>query len=193
MAGLGGALRTAAGNVLVETGQVLQRIGLRGASHIVVMPELFQSMGRKLPEPEQGAEIDPSTTLVGTVHVQARSRFAENVVMRGEENDIHLGIGSSFGKNTVVTASTNRTLNGLPSTVEVGFYAEVGADCVLESCLVGNHAKIGDGCVLSAGSFVENNAVLDAGTVVPPLHRIPAHQHWGGNPAKYLGPAAAAH
>eukprot|EP00512_Aurantiochytrium_limacinum_P002707 CAMPEP_0171501264 /NCGR_PEP_ID=MMETSP0958-20121227/9459_1 /TAXON_ID=87120 /ORGANISM="Aurantiochytrium limacinum, Strain ATCCMYA-1381" /LENGTH=190 /DNA_ID=CAMNT_0012036055 /DNA_START=74 /DNA_END=646 /DNA_ORIENTATION=- len=176
------------GAALVETGQALQRAGLRASDHVVVPHAPYRFVGAKPPAVLQGAEVDPSASLIGSmVRIGARAKIAKDVVVLGEEQAVNVGCAVSVGAGSVLLASSRRAAaSGLPASVEIGVDAIIGERCVLESCLVGDEAVIGDDCVVSAGSYVEARAHLLPGTVVPALSRIPSGQVWGGNPAAFV-------
>jgi carbonic anhydrase/acetyltransferase-like protein (isoleucine patch superfamily) len=173
-----------AGMALFETGQALQRTGLRAQGMRVVPPFPFHFVGKKSPFIVTGSDIHPSAVVTGDATVYAWARVGRGSVLRAESNEINVGLSAVVGNNCVITAG-NKSVNGLPATVEIGMEAKIGDNCVLESCIVGNRAVVGEGCVVSEGSIVENDSVLEPGSVVPPLHRIPAHQVWGGVPARF--------
>ena len=62
----------------------------------------------------------------------------------------------------------------------------MGPSAILTSCTVGNHATIGEGAIIEAGSEVGNNAIVAPGSVVVRNTVVPAGQFWAGNPAKYV-------
>ncbi|GBG30835.1 Gamma carbonic anhydrase 3, mitochondrial [Hondaea fermentalgiana] len=182
----------AVGGVLVESGQALQRAGLRAADHVVVPHQPFNWVGVAPPALGPGVSVAPSASLLGKeVMIGARSEIGENVVIHGEDQTVVLGIAVKVGSDSVITSMTKRSLTGLPTSTEIGSDVVIGERCVLESCLVGSGAKIGDDCVVSAGSYVEGGAELLPGTVVPSMSRIPSDQVWGGNPAAFVGDVEA--
>ena len=64
---------------------------------------------------------------------------------------------------------------------------------MLSSCIVHTGAQIGDECVVGEGSIIGYGAQLEKGTVIPPNKIVPEKTRWGGNPARYLGPAEEEH
>lgn len=62
----------------------------------------------------------------------------------------------------------------------------MGPSAVLTSCTVGNHATIGEGAIIEAGSDVGATAIVAPGSVVVRNTVIPSGQFWAGNPAKYV-------
>jgi len=62
----------------------------------------------------------------------------------------------------------------------------VGHNCVIRAATIECFCLVGMGSVLCEGSYMEQNSILGANSVLKPLQRIPAAQVWVGNPAKYL-------
>jgi FkbH-like protein len=56
---------------------------------------------------------------------------------------------------------------------------------------VGARATIGGGCVVSMGCRIGEDAVLEAGSRMPPFAEIPRAEVWGGDPARFLRRRAA--
>ena len=68
----------------------------------------------------------------------------------------------------------------------IGQYVTIGANSSISSSIVEDNVLIGARSVLEPGSYVEENAALQAGTRVEAGALIPGGQLWGGNPARYV-------
>eukprot|EP00514_Thraustochytrium_sp_LLF1b_P006077 CAMPEP_0184527254 /NCGR_PEP_ID=MMETSP0198_2-20121128/11096_1 /TAXON_ID=1112570 /ORGANISM="Thraustochytrium sp., Strain LLF1b" /LENGTH=185 /DNA_ID=CAMNT_0026918893 /DNA_START=181 /DNA_END=738 /DNA_ORIENTATION=- len=170
---------------VAETGQAMQRLGLRAAGNLVYKQDEFRWIGVQKPLVQNGGEVDASATIIGDVNTAGYTDIGENVVIRGETSMVSSGPGVEYGKNSVILAGY-KSSTGLPPKTLIGEYAKIGENCVLESCIIGNYARIGDGSIISEGSIVGFDSELQPGTVVPPNHLIPERQVWGGNPAKFV-------
>ena len=125
--------------------------------------------------------IAPNATVIGDVHIGARSSLWFNVVVRGDVNHIRIGARTNIQDGTIVHTSSlpqHPTLIG--DDVLVGHAAVIHA-CVLESgCFIGMSATVMDGAV------VESGAMVAAGALVGPGKRVPKGQLWAGMPARFM-------
>ena len=86
---------------------------------------------------------------------------------------------------------THLAFSTLPSRANrgasrIGQYVTIGANSSISSSIVEDNVLIGARSVLEPGSYVEENAALQAGTRVEAGALIPGGQLWGGNPARYV-------
>ena len=129
--------------------------------------------------------IAPSATLVGEVFLQKWSTVWNNVVLRGEINQIQIGNYASIGDNTVVQTVASLPTS-LPARVYIGNNVTIHNDCCLSSCHIEPDVVIGAKSVVLEGARLEEGSMIAPGTVVPPGRLIPAKQLWAGNPAEYV-------
>jgi carbonic anhydrase/acetyltransferase-like protein (isoleucine patch superfamily)/acyl carrier protein len=90
-----------------------------------------------------------------------------------------------------------------PDLTEVGNYAIIGAHSVISAhatsrrpdgglvyltapIKIGDRATIGGGAIVCAGCVVEEDAIIEIGSVVPQFTKVPRGEVWGGNPARFL-------
>jgi carbonic anhydrase/acetyltransferase-like protein (isoleucine patch superfamily) len=99
-------------------------------------------------------------------------------------NNVYIRIDES-----IAVASSRQKENPFAQGVVIGNNTVIGNRVVLNSCVVEDRVTIGDDCKIGEGAIVEDGAVLEKGTIVPAGKRVPTETKWGGNPAKYLGPA----
>eukprot|EP00899_Mesostigma_viride_P025471 jgi/Mesvir1/6108/Mv00819-RA.1 len=142
-------------------------------------------LGNRYPQVQVDAWVAPNAVVVGDVDIHDRSTVWYNSVLRGDLNNIRIGMWSHVMEGCVIHCAESSP-TGLPARTRVGHSSVIGAKSSLRSCSVGNECIIGQRCVIMEGAVVENGAVLEAGTVVPPGRLIPAGQVWGGNPARYV-------
>lgn len=96
-------------------------------------------------------------------------------------------------ESTVIVSTSRKANNPLSTHTWIGPNCHIGARCVLSSVKLSQGVTIGDDCIVGECSIIRQGAVLDNNTVVPAGSIVPEFTHWGGNPAKYLGPAEAGH
>jgi non-ribosomal peptide synthetase-like protein len=64
-----------------------------------------------------------------------------------------------------------------------------GQELVLGEIRIGAHARVGSRTLLNPGTVIGEGAEIEPGSVVS--GSVPAGEHWGGSPARYLGQAGA--
>lgn len=180
------AVVEASGAALHETGQSLQRLGLRTAGNHVLKPDPFVLIGPKKPLVVPGAVTHPSATILGDVTVYTHASVGENSVLRADKFPVNIGRHVKIGKGCVLSSS-NESVNGLPPSLEISEFVTIGDNTVVETSMIANHVTIGDDCVVSEGCIIHPRSVIKAGTVLPPNHVVPADTIWEGNPAKFVG------
>jgi len=178
------------GRCLRETGQALDRVGVR-AQGSEKFKELFsrhrQVMGvyEKQPEIANDAWVAPNASVIGEVSIASQSSIWYGCVLRADVNEIYVGGGSNIQDGTVVTVAKTNPL-GFPASTYIGNEVSIGSGCSLHSCTIEDQTEIGAGSIICDGAVVEKHAQVGAGSVVPAGTRIPSGQHWQGNPAKYV-------
>ena len=135
--------------------------------------------------------IAPSASVIGEVINWDESSVWYGAVVRADSNhSINIGFQSNVQDRAVVTTlSSNKELldSGFPPVCHIGHYVSVGAGSVLRSCYIDNKVIIGEKCTIMEGAIVEQDVILEPGTVVPPYARILGGKRWGGNPVQCLG------
>lgn len=133
--------------------------------------------------------IAPTASVIGDVTNWDQSSVWYKAVVRADaSHSITIGFCSSVGEGTVVGTlpATGELETGFPPDTHIGHYVTIGAGCVLKSCRVDDLVIVGDKCTILEGSMVDNNVMLEAGSVVMPYQHIPAGQKWAGNPAAFV-------
>ena len=115
--------------------------------------------------------IAPNATLIGAVTVENNASIWFNVVIRGDNDLIHIGEGSNIQDGSVLHVDP-----GFPLTV--GRQVTVGHKVILHGCSVGdgsligmnavilNGAQIGRGCLIGANTLVKENMIVPDGSMV---------------------------
>lgn len=119
------------------------------------------------PDIDPAAWVAPGCAVIGSVRLAPGASVWYGSVLRGDTEQITIGVGSNVQDGSVVHADP-----GFPTTVGAG--VSVGHRAILHGCTVEDGALIGMGAVvlngarIGAGSLVAAGAVVLAGTVVPP-------------------------
>ncbi len=123
-------------------------------------------------------QIDPSVfvadnaTLVGDVHVGARSSVWFGAVIRGDVFHIRIGSETSIQDNTVIHVTHDRFATVVGNQVTVGHSVTLHGCTIGDQCIIGmgstilDQVEVGERCIVGAG------ALLTPGTKVPPGHLV---------------------
>lgn len=113
------------------------------------------------------ARLAANATLVGCATMEAASSIWYGVVLRGDENSIHVGAGSNIQDNAVLYYDTDcPTVIGRDVTVG---YGVISHSCTVEdTCPIGMGTILLNGCTIGAGSPVAAGALVTQGAVIPP-------------------------
>jgi carbonic anhydrase/acetyltransferase-like protein (isoleucine patch superfamily) len=115
--------------------------------------------------------IAPNATLIGAVTVEENASIWFNVIIRADNDQIHIGNGSNIQDGSVLHVDP-----GFP--LIVGRLVTVGHKVILHGCTIGdgsligmnavvlNGARIGRGCLIGANALVTENMVIPDGSVV---------------------------
>ncbi len=115
--------------------------------------------------------IASNATLIGAVTVEENVSIWFNVVIRADNDQIHIRAGSNIQDGSVLHVDPGFPLN-------VGRQVTVGHKVILHGCTIGdgsligmnavvlNGARIGRGCLIGANALVTENMVIPDGSMV---------------------------
>lgn len=132
------------------------------------------------PRINESAFIAPSASIIGDVEIGADSNIWYNCVLRGDVNDIKIGVRTNIQDGTVIHVTTDF------SGTFVGNDVTVGHSAVLHACTVEDFGFVGMKSCVMDGAIVESFGMLAAGSLLTPKKRVPKGQIWSGSPAKYM-------
>lgn len=124
------------------------------------------------PQIDPSVYIAPGATLIGDVHIGARSSVWFGAVIRGDVFHIRIGEETSIQDNTVVHVTHDRFATIVGNRVTVGHAVNLHGCTIGDLCIVGmgstvlDQVEVGDRCIIGAG------ALLTPGTKVPPGHLV---------------------
>jgi carbonic anhydrase/acetyltransferase-like protein (isoleucine patch superfamily) len=131
-----------------------------------------------LPKIPASCYVDPSAQILGDVVLGERASVWMNAVLRGDVNSIRVGNCSNVQDCAVLHGQRNLYPVIVGDWVTIGHNATVHGCVVEDMCVIGmgatvlNNARIGEGCIIAAGSVVPEQTV------------VPARTLWAGVPAK---------
>ncbi|HEV2323206.1 MAG TPA: gamma carbonic anhydrase family protein [Terracidiphilus sp.] len=132
----------------------------------------------KLPQIPSSCYIDPSAQILGDVVLGERSSVWMNAVLRGDVNSIRVGSCSNVQDCSVLHGQRNLYPVVVGDWVTIGHNATVHGCIVEDTVVIGmgarvlNDSRIGEGCIIAAGSVVPEHTVVPPGTL------------WAGVPAR---------
>jgi carbonic anhydrase/acetyltransferase-like protein (isoleucine patch superfamily) len=139
---------------------------------------MIRSYQGRRPQFPASCYIDVSAQLIGDVTLGEQSSVWMNAVLRGDVNSIRVGSCSNVQDCAVLHGQRNLYPVIVGDWVTIGHNATVHGCTVEDMVVIGmgatvlNNARIGEGCIIAAGSVVPEH------TVVPP------RTLWAGVPAK---------
>ena len=157
-------LSVLAGKALRETGQALDRMGMRGQDNWVFLEKIcrhrsIMNLFDQRPVIHDNVFVAPNASVIGNVNVNDSANIWYGAVVRGDQSPIHIGGFTSIGdRSTVLSCAANPT--GFAARTFVGNWVTVGQNCVLKGCTVDDYATIGDGSVIQEGAYVEVSGAL---------------------------------
>ena len=144
------------------------------------------AIGRVLPFRDAWPRIDPKAwiapgaIIVGDVEIGAGSSVWYNCVLRGDVERIRIGSGTNLQDGTVVHVTTGRFGAYVGDDVLIGHLA------MIHGCTIQDRAFVGMSATILDNAVVESEAMVAAGSLVPPGKVIPSRQLWAGSPAKFM-------
>lgn len=135
------------------------------------------SLGGHTPEIAADAFVAPGATVIGRVHIGARSSVWYGTVLRGDVADISIGEDTNIQDGCVGHAD-----EGYP--LEIGDRVTVGHRVVIHGCRIADDVLVGMGAVLMNGVTVGSGSLIAAGAVVTQDAEIPPGSLVAGVPAK---------
>ena len=131
----------------------------------------------KTPAVSPEAFVAETAVLIGDVTVGRDSSVWFGAVIRGDNEPIAVGEGTSIQDNAVL-----HTEKGHPLTV--GNNVTVGHGAIVHCSSVGDNTLVGMGAVLLDGAVIGKNCIIGAGAVVKERAVVPDGTMMVGIPAK---------
>lgn len=135
------------------------------------------ALGERVPEVHPDAYVDPQATLIGNVVIGAESSVWPHAVIRGDDNLISIGRGTSIQDGAVLHCTE------VHPTI-VGDYVTVGHLAHLEGCRVLDYSLIGTGSVVLHDALIGPEALVGAAALVPAKMVVPTLAMALGVPAR---------
>jgi carbonic anhydrase/acetyltransferase-like protein (isoleucine patch superfamily) len=134
-------------------------------------------LGDLVPNIHPDAYISPEATIIGNVTIGAFSSVWPGVVIRGDNDAITIGSGTSIQEGSVLHIDA-----GCPLTI--GNNVTVGHQVMLHGCTIADGALIGIQAVVLNNAIIGKNCLVGAGAVVTEGKEFPEGSLIIGAPAK---------
>jgi carbonic anhydrase/acetyltransferase-like protein (isoleucine patch superfamily) len=143
-----------------------------------IKENMLYTFDGKKPVIAKNAFIADTACIIGDVSIGEGSSVWFNSVIRGDRAKIRIGKGCNIQDNAVIHSDDRN--------VEIGEGVSVGHGCVMHGCLVKNNALVGINSTILHGAEIGEYAIVGAGALVPPGHKIPAKSVVMGVPCKHV-------
>ncbi len=144
----------------------------------------WQSVSR--PERGEGG-IDPSVFIAstarlrGTIAAAANSSVWFGCDLDANGGEIVVGFNSNIQDNTLIRCAPGRSFT-------IGNDSTIGHNVMLADCRIGDRALIGIGSVVAAGTVIEDDVLLAAGSATLEGQVLERGFLWGRRPAQKMAP-----
>lgn len=146
---------------------------------------LVRGFGGRRPAIDPTAFVADNATIIGDVHIGARSSVWFGAVLRGDVFSIRIGDDTSIQDNSVIHVT-----HGQHATA-IGNKVTVGHNVTLHGCTVGDHCIIGMGATVLDEAVIGDKCIVGAGALVTPGTKIPPGHLAVGSPARPKRPLTA--
>jgi carbonic anhydrase/acetyltransferase-like protein (isoleucine patch superfamily) len=123
--------------------------------------------------------IAESAEVIGNVRMHSHTSVWFGTVIRGDNELIEIGEGSSVQDNC-----TFHTDPGFPLTI--GKHCSVGHNAILHGCTIEDGALVGMGAIVMNGAKIGKESVVGAGALVPEGKEFPERSLIVGAPARVV-------
>jgi carbonic anhydrase/acetyltransferase-like protein (isoleucine patch superfamily) len=134
-------------------------------------------LGDLVPRIHPDAYISPEATIIGNVTIGAFSSVWPGVVIRGDNDAINIGAGTSIQEGTILHIDA-----GCP--LKIGDNVTVGHQAMLHGCTIEDGSLIGIQAVVLNNAVIRKGSLVGAGAVVTEGKDFPAGSLIIGAPAK---------
>jgi carbonic anhydrase/acetyltransferase-like protein (isoleucine patch superfamily) len=148
-------------------------------------PTVIRALGGDAPEVGEGAYVDATAVVIGSVRLGARASVWPQAVIRGDTDRIAVGDDTNIQDGAVLHADA-----GVPCTV--GARVTIGHRAVVHGCTVEDEVLVGMGAIVMNRARIGTGSVVAAGALVPEGVEVPPGSMAVGVPARVVRPTTAA-
>ncbi len=134
----------------------------------------------KSPQLHESVWVAENAVVLGDVVIGRDSSIYFYSIIRGDVNQIRIGDRTNIQDSCMIHGSTGKQDTIIGSDVTIGHKA------IIHGCVIEDHSLIGMGATILDDAIVESNAIVAAGSVVPPRKIIKSGYLYGGVPAQII-------
>ena len=136
--------------------------------------------------PQCGARVfvDASAVIIGDVQLGDDCSVWPNAVIRGDMHSIRIGARTSVQDGSVLHITHAGPFNPEGYPLKIGDDVTIGHQVLLHGCSIGSRVLIGMGSIVMDGARIEDEVVLGACRLVPPVKQLVRGYLYMGRPAK---------
>ncbi len=140
---------------------------------------MIYALGQKVPQVAPDAWIAPGCHVIGNVSLGAQASVWFGTTIRGDNEQITVGLRSNVQENCVL-----HTDIGYPLTIGTG--CTIGHSAILHGCTIGDNSLVGMGATVLNGAVIGKNCLIGAGALVTEGKVIPDGSLVMGAPGKVV-------
>lgn len=114
---------------------------------------MIYSLDGIAPQIHPSAWIAPTAVLIGRVVIEAGASVWFGAVLRGDTEEIRVGLGSNIQENAVLHT-------------DIGYPLTIGANCTIGHKAMLHGCTIADGCLIGMGATLLNGAKIGGGSLI---------------------------
>jgi carbonic anhydrase/acetyltransferase-like protein (isoleucine patch superfamily) len=123
--------------------------------------------------------IAQNASVVGDVHLAAQSSVWFGVVIRCDNEPVHIGERSNVQDNSVLHSDP-----GYP--LKIGEGVTIGHKAMLHGCTIGNNSLVGIGATILNGAVIGENCIIGAHALITEGKIIPDNSMVVGAPGRVV-------
>ena len=140
---------------------------------------MFYNLEDKKPKNSGENWVAPNATIIGDVTLEKNSSVWFNAVIRGDNENIHVGEGSNVQDGSVL-----HTDPGCP--LRIGKDVTIGHIVMLHGCTIGDNSLIGIGAVILNNAKIGKNCIIGAKALITENKEIPDNSLVVGAPGRVV-------
>ena len=140
---------------------------------------MFYDLEDKKPKNSGENWVAPNATIIGDVTLENNSSVWFNAVIRGDNENIHVGEGSNVQDGSVL-----HTDPGCP--LKIGKDVTIGHLVMLHGCIIGDNSLIGIGAVILNNAKIGKNCIIGAKALITENKEIPDNSLVVGAPGRVV-------
>ena len=140
---------------------------------------MFYNLEDKKPKNSGENWVAPNATIIGDVTLEKNSSVWFNAVIRGDNENIHVGEGSNVQDGSVL-----HTDPGCP--LKIGKDVTIGHLVMLHGCIIGDNSLIGIGAVILNNAKIGKNCIVGAKALITENKEIPDNSLVVGAPGRVI-------